>query len=356
MELRKQDWILNIAVLFLAFCGLLSLYSGKPEFFRQQIIWYTVGAAVFLAVASIDWRPLINYPKLINGIYIFSVFLLTLTYFLAPRIRGARSWIVMGSFQFQASEFAKLALILVFSFFWSKAHVRIAHFKNLAVSFLYFVIPAGLILLQPDMGSALILFGIWFGYLLVSGIKWRHLAIATAVFAVGGIILWSNFLAGYQKERVLGLFYPERDPLGANYNVIQSKIAIGSAGLFGKGFRQGAQAQLGFLPESQTDFIFSAFTEEWGLIGGFLAIVAFLVIMSRIIKAGLGSENNFFRLVCLGAIIMFMLHFFINVGSALGILPVIGVSFPFLSYGGSNLLTSLILIGIIQSIIIRSKF
>ena len=122
---------------------------------------------------------------------------------------------------------------------------------------------------------------------------------------------------------MLGLFYPERDPLGINYNVIQSKIAIGSAGFFGKGFRQGTQTQLGFLPEAQTDFIFSAFTEEWGLVGGFLAVMAFLVLMVRIIKAGLGSENNFFRLACLGAVILFMLHFFINLGSVLGILPVI---------------------------------
>jgi rod shape determining protein RodA len=355
--IRKQDWILNAAIGFLAIAGLISLLSvGPKQFFNQQLIWYLLGWAMVMALTRIDWRSLINYPKFIYGIYIFTIILLIVTYFLAAPIRGVRSWLVLGSFQIQTSELTKIALILVFSTFWSKAHVGIAHIKNLAISFIYFLIPAGLIAFQPDLGLVLVIFSIWFGYLLVSGIRWKHLLIALVIFIVAGIFFWFNILKDYQKDRILGAVYPERDPLGINYNVSQSKIAIGSAGFWGKGFGQGTQTQLGFLPEARTDFIFAAFTEEWGLFGGFLAIAAFLILLIRIIQIGLRSENNFARLFCLGTVILFLSHLVLNVGFNLGILPVVGVPFPFLSYGGSNLLTNLFLIGIIQSIAFRSKF
>lgn len=355
--IRKQDWILNAAIIFLAIAGLISLLSiGPKQFFNQQLVWYFLGWAMVAVLARVDWRPLINYPKFIYGIYILAVVLLIVTYFLASPIRGIRGWLTLGPLQIQTSEFVKVALILIFSLFWSKAHVGIAHFKNLAVSFVYFLIPAALIALQPDLGSALIIFSIWFGYLLVSGIRWKHLLAALAILIVAIIFFWANVLEDYQKERILGVVYPERDPLGINYSVIQSKIAIGSAGFWGKGFGQGTQTQLGFLPEARTDFIFAAFIEEWGLFGGFLAISAFLVLLIRIIQIGLRSENNFARLFCLGTVILFLSHLVLNVGFNLGILPVVGVPFPFLSYGGSNLLTNLLLIGIIQGIVIRSKF
>lgn len=355
-SIKKQDWLLNSAILFLALAGLASLLSSAKDLFYQQLVWYFFGFAVMILISQIDWRPLVSSPRFIYGIYFFSIILLILTYFLATPIRDVRSWLTIGPLQFQTSEFAKLALIIIFSVFWAKAHVGIAHLKNLAISFFYFLIPAFLIAIQPDLGSALILFGIWFGYLLISGIRWGHLLAAFFIFLIAGSFLWANVLQDYQKERVLGLFYPERDPLGTNYSVIQSKIAIGSAGFLGKGFGQGTQVQLGFLPEAQTDFIFAAFIEEWGLLGGALVILAFLVLVIRIIKIGLVSENNFSKLICLGAVIMFMSHFVLNTGSNLGLLPVVGVPFPFLSYGGSNLLINLMIIGIIQSIVLRSRF
>jgi len=355
--IRKQDWILNAAIGFLAAAGLVSLLSSSPkQFFYQQLVWYLLGGAMALALARIDWRPLISRPKFIHGIYLFSILLLAATYFLAPPIRGIRSWLVAGQFQFQTSEFAKLALILVLSIFWSKAHVGIARFRNLAVSFGYFLLPAVLIAIQPDLGTALIFFGIWFGYLLISGIRWKHLLAALVIFAIAGFFFWTTILQDYQKDRISGIFNPESDPLYRNYNVIQSKIAIGSAGFWGKGFGQGTQTQLGFLPETRSDFIFAAFTEEWGFLGGFLVLFAFLTLIIRIILIGLKSENNFSRLFCLGTAILFLSHLVLNVGFNLGILPVVGVPFPFLSYGGSNLLTNLFLIGIIQGIVLRSKF
>lgn len=358
--IKKQDWILNSAILFLGLAGLVSLLSSARAsggvLFYQQLVWYLIGLTVMIFTSGIDWRPFLNYPKLIKGAYLFSLFLLILTIFVAPVIRGVRSWLPFGPFQFQTSEFSKLALIMVFSSFWAKSHVAIARLKNLAISFGYFLLPAALVAIQPDLGSALIIFMIWFGYLLVSGIRWSHLLISFLFFLVVGFIFWNSFLADYQKERILGIFYPERDPLGINYSVIQSKIAIGSAGILGKGFGQGTQLQLGFLPEAQSDFIFSAFIEEWGLLGGFLAVIVFLTIIVRIILIGLRSENNFSKLVCLGTVIMLMSHFILNTGFNLGVLPVIGVPFPFMSYGGSNLLVNLVAVGIIQSILLRTKF
>jgi len=351
--LIKFDWKLNLAVLFLIAAGLTSLLSAAPSLFSKQLLWVISGFILMFLIIRFDWRPFINYRSVIYGLYFLSILLLIITYFLAPAIRGTRGWLTFGSVHFQVSEFTKLVLIILFTHFFSRKYVGIGRLSNLITSFIYFLIPAALVALQPDFGSALILFCLWFGFLLVSGIKYRHLIIALIIFSILGIIIWQSVLKDYQKERVLGFFFPGRDPLGTNYSVIQSKIAIGSAGLFGKGFSQGTQTQLGFLPEAQTDFIFAAFVEEWGLVAGFTIILAFIVLVLRIIKIGLATDNNFNRFICLGTVILFTIQFVFNVGSNLGLLPIIGVTFPFLSYGGSSLLTNLILVGIIQTIFIR---
>ncbi len=351
--LKNLDWKLNLAILFLMAASLVSLASTAPALFHKQLLWAGISILFFFLIIKFDWRPFINYRGVIFGLYLLAVLLLIITYFWAPTIRGTKGWIPFGLFQFQVSEFAKVVLIILFANFFSRKHIGIARLPILATSFIYFLIPGVLIALQPDFGSALVLFCLWFGFLLVSGIRWRHLIIALIIFLVLGIILWQNVLKDYQKERIAGLFFPGRDPLGINYSVIQSKIAIGSAGLFGKGFGQGTQGQLGFLPEAQTDFIFAAFIEEWGLLMGFLLIAIFVFLILRIIKIGLGADNNFNRFICLGTIILFSTQFILNVGSNLGLTPVVGITFPFLSYGGSSLLTNLILVGIIQTIFIR---
>lgn len=356
MYIKRLDWFLNLGILALFSCGLLSLASANHGLFWLQILWGAIGFSMIIFLANFDFRSFVNYRWFIFGIYGLSIFLLVLTYFLAPTVRGVKAWLPVGPFQFQTSEFAKLALILVYSYFFAKRHIGIAHFNNLFWSFLYFLIPAGLVILQPDMGSALILFGIWFGYLLVSGLRWKHIFLSGLVFIAALVLMWLFVLKDYQKERIIGLFIPERDPLGINYSVIQSKIAIGSAGFLGKGFGQGTQVQLGFLPEAQTDFIFAAFIEEWGMLGGVIVLGLFILILFRVMKIGLEADNNFSKLICLGATIVFLLHFLINVGSNLGLLPVIGVPFPFLSYGGSNLLVSSLLVGMVQSIRIHRRF
>jgi rod shape determining protein RodA len=351
--LKQLDWKLNLTVLFLIAAGLTSLLSAAPSLFYKQFLWVVFGFVLMFLIVLFDWRPFINYRGVIYGLYFLSILLLLITYFLAPTIRGTRGWLVFGPVNFQVSEFTKLVLIIFLAHFFSRKYVGIARVSNLIISFIYFLIPAVLIALQPDFGSILVLFCLWFGFLLVSGIKYRHLIIALIIFSILGLIIWQSILKDYQKDRILGFFFPERDPLGINYSVIQSKIAIGSAGLFGKGFGQGTQVQLSFLPEAQTDFIFAAFIEEWGLVMGLVVILIFVALILRIIKIGLAADNNFNRFVCLGTVILFAVQFIFNVGSNLGLLPIIGVTFPFLSYGGSSLLTNLILVGIIQTVFVR---
>lgn len=351
--IKNLDWRLNIGILILIGASLISLASTSKFLFHKQLLWFGLGLFLVFLIVKFDWRPFINYRGVILGFYFLIVGLLVLTLFFAAPIRGTRSWLSFGGFEFQPSELMKLALIILYADFFSKKHVSIARIKNLATSFVYFVIPAGLIALQPDMGSILILFSIWFGFLLVSGIRLRHLAFFVIVFLLLAVIMWQHFLKDYQRERILGFLFPGRDPLGINYSVIQAKIAIGSAGFFGKGFAQGTQAQLGFLPEAQADFIFSAFIEEWGIFLGLVLVSAFVYLMLRVVRIGLETENNFNRFVCLGTVIFWSTQFLLNTGSNLGLTPVVGVTLPFLSYGGSSLLTNLVLVGMIQSIYTR---
>ncbi len=341
---------LFIPVAFIIAASLVMLSSISLHFFWLQAVWVLIGICVLLFFSRVDWRLFLNYRWLIIGLYVFTVCLLVFVYFKGPVIRNTRSWLVLGPFNFQPVELAKISLILLYASYFSKRHMRIAHLKNIAVSFLYFVIPAGLVLLQPDLGSALILFGIWCGFLLVAGLPFRHLAIGCVLLAFLGILMWSWGLKDYQRERILGVFYPERDALGINYSANQSKTAIGSAGFWGKGYKQGSQTQLGFLTESSDDFIFAALIEEWGAVAGFLVVGAFCWIVFRILRIGARADQNFEKFICLGAAIVFGVHFFFNAGSTTGVFPVVGVTFPFLSYGGSSLLINFFILTIINGI------
>ncbi|MEK7574192.1 MAG: FtsW/RodA/SpoVE family cell cycle protein [Patescibacteria group bacterium] len=353
---RKIDWWLIGALTFLAGASLVSLLSTKPNLFKYQLLWYGLSFPIIFLAAKINWRWLTTQNWFFLSFYWLTVVLLVVTLFAGRSIRGAQSWLVIEPVRFQSSELAKIALILLFASFFSRRHLEVSTIKNIAASFFYFLLPAALVMRQPDLGTVMIFLGIWFGFLIVSGLSWRKILIGFLILILAFSFLWLTFLKSYQKERISGFIFPERNPLGINYNVIQSKIAIGSAGLFGKGFGQGTQVQLGFLPEAQADFIFSAFTEEWGLVGGFALIAAFLLIIFRIIKTGVKSESNCAKFICLGSVIVLASQFFFNVGSSLGLSPVVGTTFPFFSYGGSSLLTSALLIGIIQNIAIESSF
>ena len=335
---------------FLVASSLVILSSISPHLFNLQAVWVSLGAFLIAFFIFKDWRTFIKYRWFINGLYILSIALLVLVYFKGPVINQTRGWLVFGPFTFQPVELAKVSLILFLANFFSRRHQTIGHWKTIILSFIYFAIPAFLVALQPDFGSMLVLFGIWFGFLMVSGLPLKRLVVAGFVFAFAGLIMWNFILKDYQRERIIGVFYPEKNALSINYSVNQSKIAIGSAGFFGKGYNQGSQTQLGFLTEPETDFILAAFIEEWGWLFGFLAITSFIYLIFRILKVATWTNQNFEKFICLGGAVSLIWQFFLNVGSVLGISPVIGVTFPFLSYGGSSLLTSFFLIAIINAI------
>ncbi|MEK7611854.1 MAG: FtsW/RodA/SpoVE family cell cycle protein [Patescibacteria group bacterium] len=352
---KRQDKLLTLAFCVLMLVSLVGLASVSQDLFRSQALWFGISIVIIGLFLYIDFRPIINYRWMLFLIYFVTLCLLIAALF-SPAIRNIHAWIIIGPMRFQPAELAKIALIILLSYFFARRHIGIAHVSNLAISFLYVLLPAGLIIAQPDWGSALVVFSIWGGFLLASGIRWRHIVIGFSILLVLSFFAWHFALADYQKERIVGFFQPSYDPLGVNYSVIQAKIAIGSSGWFGKGFGHGTQTQLGFLTEPGTDFIFAAFVEEWGFVGAIILIGAFILLVLRIIIIGLGSRDAFSQFLCLGTASLFLAEFALNVGSNLALVPVIGVTLPFVSYGGSSLLTKAILIGIIQSIAARERF
>ncbi len=343
------DWRLMGAVALLVASSLFILASIDSDTFARQVWWVGIGIVAALLISVIDIRSFISHRGFIMVLYGLVILLLLATLLFAPEVKGNRAWIMIGSFQFQAAELAKVVLVLVLSVFFSRQHVRIAHWGVLIGSFLLSAGFAFFIALQPDLGSAITLILIWLGFVLLSEIPFRHLLLLLGICVIAGVGMWHGALQDYQKDRVLSVFAPSVDPLGTGYNVIQSKIAIGSGGITGKGFGQGTQVQLGFLPEAHNDFIFSAILEEGGIVFGGIVLVGLLLLVARLIQMGMKSSTSLGTFLCLGGGILFFIHIVINIGSSLGLLPVIGITLPFVSYGGSSMIMSFILIGIIQS-------
>ena len=355
-RLKALDWPLMAAIGFAAFCGLLVLASLNRELFERQIAWFVIAAGIVALAAVLDWRWLLSTGWFGHLIYWSAIALLVLSHFQTATVRGTKSWITFGWLTVEPVEFAKIGLIFVLAGFFSKKRTEAWLFKNLALSFLYLLIPTALVILQPDLGSAVVLCVIWFVFLATSGVHWKRMAALFSGLLLLAVFGWFFILKPYQKDRIISFVAPERDPLGANYNVIQSKVAIGSAGLWGKGFGLGSQSHLGFLPEPASDFIFTSFVEEWGIAGGFALLLTFLFIIFRMTAIGLKAGGNTLKFTALGVGAVLLAHLAINVGSAVGLTPVTGITLPFVSYGGSSLLTLAVLVSIIQRIKIESGF
>ncbi len=349
------DWALLGGMVFIACASLVTLGSAGGVFFWRQFVFYVVAFFIIILGSQWNWRLLWTNGWFRYGFYSFSVALVAVTYVLPRTIRGTKSWITFAGFQFEPVELVKLALIFVFAYFFSKRHLVAWQWKTAFASLLLTAFPALLILKHPDFGGAFTVMVIWATFFLMGGIHTKRFFIGVVVAMLACVALWSLVLKPYQKDRITGFLSPEKDPLGINYNVIQSKIAIGSAGFFGKGFGGGTQVLLGFLPEAQTDFLFSAFVEEWGVLGGILLLLTFFGVVYRIIIIGSRARDNYARLFSLGTSVFLLVHFAVNVGSTLGMVPVAGVTFPFFSYGGSNLLTTAVLLGIIEHIKLESS-
>lgn len=343
------DWVLFVSIIPLIFAGFVTMKSflGTEAFAEKQAIWTSVSLIIFLILSSIDFRFLRKTGSVVI-IYLFSCGLLGLLLVVGKTIKGATSWFSFGAFSFQPSDFAKLALILVLAKYFSKRHVEIANIRHILVSGLYTFILFFLVMLQPDLGSGIILFLIWFGMVLVSGISKKHLLAVFILGVTSFLLLWNFVFADYQKNRIKTFINPLADVRGAGYNAYQSVVAVGSGGFLGKGIGYGTQSRLNFLPEYETDFIFAAFAEEWGFVGVIIIFMSFMVLVFRLLKNSMEGETNFETLFALGFAIMIISHFVINVGMNIGLMPVTGIPLPFVSYGGSHLLTLFTGLGILM--------
>ncbi|MFH0806474.1 MAG: FtsW/RodA/SpoVE family cell cycle protein [Candidatus Brennerbacteria bacterium] len=349
------DWKMMGALVVIASASLIALASIAPDFFLRQLLWYGIALIIIFGAVYINWRWLGGERWFRFGLYGLALLLLVATHLQGTVIRGTTSWLIVGGFQFEPSELMKLALIVLLAHFFARRHLEAWRGRNILFSLVAVGIPVMLIMFHPDLGSALIVLTIWLGIFLASGIHMKRFFAGVVLAGIATALLWSFALAPYQKARITGFLFPERDPLGTSYNVIQSKIAIGSAGFFGKGFGGGTQARLGFLPAAHNDFLFAAFVEEWGTVGALVLLAAYFTFLVRIISIGARANDNYSRFLAIGAAALFLAQFFVNTGSNVGLLPVTGLTFPFFSYGGSSLLTAALLVGIIQHIHVESS-
>lgn len=355
-HLKRLDWkiiFLMTALCLIGFITICSIGWGKNDFsdLEKQLVFFLIGFFLMLVLSLFDWRGFKENPYLILIIYFGCLVLLAGLLIFAPETRGIKGWYRLGFFSFDPMGFTALALIILLSKFFSRRHVEVYKLRHIVLSGIYAAIPFVLIAKQPNLGSALILIAIWMGILIVSGIKLKQFFILILCGCLVFAGAWLFLLKDYQRNRIIGFLNPTTQVLSTNWSQTQSKIAIGSGGLLGQGFSKGSQTQNGFLSEPYTDFAFSAFAEEFGAIGVFALLFFLLLLIWRILKLSINANENFPRIFACGLAIFIFFQAFVNIGMNLGILPVIGLPLPFVSYGGSNLLAMFAGIGIFQSII-----
>jgi len=343
------DWILFFATLPLLGAGLFTMASfvGDNYFFERQLIWIAIALALFFLFAHIDWR-LLKRTNVLLVLFALALLALFALFAFGHVVRGAQSWFAFGGFSFQPADPVKILVVLILAKYFSRRHIEIAHIRHILISGLYAFVPFLLVALQPDLGSAIIIILIWLGMIIVSGVSKKHLALVLSVGVVLSLLSWFFVLEEYQKTRITTFLNPLTDVEGAGYNAYQSMIAVGSGGVFGKGIGYGTQSRLQFLPEYQTDFIFAAFAEEWGLVGALALLALFGVVIWRVLVNAARGASNFEILFGTGLAIFLMSHLAIHVGMNIGLLPVTGITLPFVSYGGSHLLTEFAGLGILM--------
>ena len=351
------DWTLLALVLGICAIGILNIYSAVYStsdrlypIYIKQVQWVLLGLFFMIIIFLIDYRVINEGAYLIYGV---SVALLLFVYLYGYTTHGSQRWITVGGFSFQPSELVKLTIILALArYFDDHKSPEPYTLRELFIPFLIVIVPFLLILKQPDLGTALIIIIISSSIILFIGVNWKSFAIALTGCLILIPIAW-HFLRDYQKDRLITFLHPDNDPLGAGYHIIQSMIAVGSGGMFGKGFIKGSQTQLKFLPEQQTDFVFSVFAEEWGFIGALVLLIMFMSLILWGLKIALHSRDLLGTLIAFGITVLISWEVFINIGMVLGILPVVGIPLPFLSYGGSAMVVLLTAVGLLMNVSVR---
>lgn len=349
---KNFNWPLILPAFFLTSLGLLSIYSfssatGNFLNFEKQLMFFVVSCIFVILLNFFDLKFLKNNSYFIFALYFFSLITLLGLYFFGTEIRGDKGWYKIGSFSFDPVPFSAIFLIAILSKYFAARHIEIKRFQSIFFSLLYVAVPFFLILFQPDFGSAFILIFIWLGIVIFSGLGLRHFLILGIIALVIFVVAWQFWLKEYQKERIQSFLNPENDTMGISWNVNQSKIAIGSGGFWGKGIGKNSQIQYGFLPESQTDFIFASIAEETGFFGIFILMSFLIFLFSQIMKVALLAEDNFTRLFAIGFAFLLFSQSFVNIGMCLGLLPIVGIPLPFISFGGSYLLAFYLGLGIL---------
>lgn len=355
-KIVQINWSLVLLLTMVAGIGVAMLYSAADgdldPWAIRQVTRFGLGLGVLFVAALIDIRI---WLRLAYPFYAVSIVLLVAVELFGAVGMGAQRWIDIGFMQLQPSEVMKVAVVLALArYYHSMADEDIGRITPLIVPLVMILAPVALVLRQPDLGTALLLLMVGGAMLFLAGVRlWKFAVVGAA--AVSAVPIAFQFLHPYQRNRVLTFFNPENDPLGSGYHILQSKIALGSGGMFGKGFLQGSQAHLNFLPEKQTDFIFTMLAEEFGLAGGLGLIVLYMLITAYGIVIGLVSRNQFGRLVAIGLMTNFFFYVFINIAMVMGMIPVVGVPLPLISYGGTAMLTLLLGFGIVMSVYIHRE-
>lgn len=342
VSLLAYDWTLIVLVLAVNTVGLITLRSASPREFPQQVFFSVAAISAAVLLQLLSRRQIVSWAFLLYGL---AIVLLGLVLVVGREVNGAKAWFVLGPVRFQPSELAKLALILTLARWLAVRPLQ---------GLLDYILPGmlllplmGLIVIQPDLGGTLVLIAIWMGVLFVRGLPWKHILVGVVLAVpLSYFVVWPH-LKPYQQERILAAFDPSRDPLGSGFQVTQSKIAIGSGGLFGKGYGEGTQTQLGFVPERQTDFIYAVLSEEWGFVGAVGLLALYALLFWRLAAMALECSRLEDRLIIAGVLAMLSFQVMVNIGVTLGLAPVTGLTLPLVSYGGSSLLTTYIALGLV---------
>lgn len=368
--LNKFDFTLFIVTLLIIVFGLITLSSATHAtmtrggdtlvYVKKQGLSIVLGFIMIGLLLKVDYKEFAKYSKFI---YVINLLLLASVLVLGNEQNGAKSWIPLGPFYLQPAEFAKIAIIVTFAVYLSGREGKLNRFVDLLPTFAFFGLPMILIMLQPDLGSTLVFIAIYFGMLFVAGARPKNLLILImiGVLLVGGVLTaqikfgMTKPLKPYQLDRLTIFVDPYKDPRGAGYHVIQSQVALGSGGLWGKGLYKGTQTQLNFLPEQRNDFIFSVVGEETGFIGSAALMLLFYIFIYRCVKIAMSSKDQVGTLVAAGFISMMVFHLLINIGMAAGIMPITGIPLPFFSYGGSSMLANMIGVGLLLNIYLRRQ-
>lgn len=356
---KNMDKPLLVATLLLTIAGVMVLYATTVKATgvstdvdaRNQLIFAILGVLGLAVVTVIDYRL---WMRLTGIAYAASIILLLVVDIAGQTALGATRWINLGFFQFQPSELVKIVLVLVLAKLLSQNYDRLEQPKYLIQSILLTALPVGLVLVQPDLGTALVLLAIWFMMILVSPVP-KGYVLALIVAGLLFVPIGLHFLQPYQRDRLTTFINPAADPLGRGFNVVQASIAVGSGQMYGRGLAAGSQSQLNFLPSQHTDFIFAVLAEKLGFVGAVLILALFTLLIARMIIIAYRSRDRFGMFIGVGVATMFLFHVLVNVGMNMGIMPVTGIPLPFISYGGTSLIVALAAIGLVQSIAVRHK-